>query len=77
ASVGGDVLPPPLFGVFKLGEVVDSDDKLTIFRLDGGLAPGFVARRKLGDLTFWGAARTVQLARHAVESGIAAQSSIQ
>lgn len=72
-SAEPDLLPPPLQGVFRLGDVVAEDRRVTVYRLEGGRVPGFVAKQTRGDLTFWGAARTPQLARYAVEAGVAAQ----
>lgn len=73
-SSAGDLLPPPLEGTFRLGEVLETDGSTTTYRLEGGIVPGVVAKRTLGELTFWGAARSAQLAEHALESGLVAQS---
>jgi tetratricopeptide (TPR) repeat protein len=73
-STAGDRLPPPLEGAFRLGPLVETDGKTSVFELEGGMVPGYVARRTLGENTFFGAARTAQLARHALASGLVAQS---
>lgn len=73
STAGPDRLPPPLKGAFRLGPVVDDGRLGTVFRLDDGLAPAFVARRTVDGITYWGLARSPQLARSVLEAGVGAQ----
>ncbi len=74
ASLEPDRLPPPVQGVYSLGPVVQTSGRVTIHLLEGGSAPAYAATRRVGDVTWWGISRSRQLARYAVEAGIAAQS---
>jgi len=74
ASTEPERLPPPVAGVYELGPVVGRVGRITIHSLEGGAAPAYVATRRLGDVTWWGISRSRQLARYALDAGIAAQS---
>jgi hypothetical protein len=74
ASLEPERLPPPVAGVYTLGPVVQQVGRVQIHVLEGGAAPAYAAMRRVGDVTWWGISRSRQLARYAVEAGIAAQS---
>lgn len=73
ASRAGDLLPPPMAQVFQLGRSIAAFGPIEISRLQGHDSVAFVARRTVGDITWWGFAATPQLARFAVSEAVNAQ----